>query len=903
MSPTTPPESNTSKLRRQSPLGCLLRYGLAIVTVIAALGLRLALEMWFGPGLPTYITFYPAVMITALLAGFASGMLATALVCCITAYLILPPLGQFAIDAPIDRLGVLVFVFMGLFMSLIAELYRRNRDRASALEREAALHESREILRKQAELIDPVRAEIIAREMLRVLHEQGNASGVPAKPAGDTAQRVAFLAGAAVAVVGLLVMAGWILDLEPLKNILPGLASMKANSALCFLLAGAALALRDRRGVLLFCAGLVCAVSGLTLAEYITGLDFGLDQFLFQDVLNQHTIYPGRMAEATAVGFLSSGLSLLLLQERKRAGSAAQQALALVTGLIGVVAVLGYAYDTLQLYRFTGFSSMALHTAVSLILLAIGLIFARSGGLSAVLMTPGPGAQLSRRILPTAIFGPVVVGWLIHTGHMHGVYGEGMDTALFVLISVVTIGTMVLWTAHTLNRADSVRRRTETELRNLTEVMNHAHEPLIVREPGGVIRAWNRGAEALYGWPAADAIGRQKQILLHTDGQTLEEIDLQLENTGHWEGELVQTTRDGRRVTVESRQTARQTEDGQLLILESNRDITERKQAEEDLHKSSADLQSANTTLRESRAAAMNLMSDALEARQAAERAEKELQKLNAFLERRVAERTKDLRKALQDLQVETAERIQTAETLREKEQMLIQQSRQAAMGEMIGNIAHQWRQPLNTLGLYTQMLGTFYGTPDFNKEFLDNSIVKSMGIIKHMSKTIDDFRNYFRPEKEKTDFYVIEAIRSTMTLMEGNFLNPKITIDFVELDNPVINGYQNEYAQVFLNILNNARDAIIEREIADARIAITIFSENSRAVVTVADNAGGIPDGVIVRIFDPYFSTKGPQAGTGIGLFMSKIIIEKNMGGRLTVRNTDRGAEFRIEVENGTQD
>ncbi|OGU13232.1 MAG: hypothetical protein A2076_11110 [Geobacteraceae bacterium GWC2_53_11] len=331
-------------------------------------------------------------------------------------------------------------------------------------------------------------------------------------------------------------------------------------------------------------------------------------------------------------------------------------------------------------------------------------------------------------------------------------------------------------------------------------------------------------------------------------------------------------------------------------------DITARKQAEENLHKSTADLKAANATLRVSRAAAMNLMKDAVEARQAAEQAENELQKANNELELRVAERTRELEKTLQDLQIETVDRIQAVEILREKEQMLIQQSRQAAMGEMIGNIAHQWRQPLNTLGLFTQRLGLFYGTPRFNKEFLDSSTAKSMEIIQHMSKTIDDFRDYFKPEKDKSNFYVIEAIKSTLSLLESNFHNPKIAIDFVERGNPVINGYQNEYAQVILNILNNARDAVIERGVSDPRITITICCEDSRAVVTVTDNAGGIPDEVINKVFDPYFTTKGPQVGTGIGLFMSKTIIEKNMGGRLTVRNTDTGAEFKIEVEHGTQ-
>jgi PAS domain S-box-containing protein len=345
-------------------------------------------------------------------------------------------------------------------------------------------------------------------------------------------------------------------------------------------------------------------------------------------------------------------------------------------------------------------------------------------------------------------------------------------------------------------------------------------------------------------------------------------------------------------------------------------DISEHKKAEEEIRRTTANLQAANLELIDSRQATLKMMQDAITSRKQAEElnnklklevderilAEEKLTYINDELENLVKARTNDLAHTIETLQVETSERIQALEALREKEHMLIQQSRQAAMGEMIGNIAHQWRQPLNTLGLYTQRLGTFYGMPSFNKEFLDNSIAKSMEIIKHMSKTIDDFRDYFKPEKEKINFYVVETIKNTLSLLEGNFHNPKIIIDFIEHDNPIINGYQNEFAQVFLNILNNSRDIIIEREIADARVTITICSENCCAVVTVSDNAGGIPDGVINKVFDPYFTTKGPQSGTGIGLFMSKTIIEKNMGGRLTVRNTDTGAEFRVEVEHGTQ-
>ena len=292
-------------------------------------------------------------------------------------------------------------------------------------------------------------------------------------------------------------------------------------------------------------------------------------------------------------------------------------------------------------------------------------------------------------------------------------------------------------------------------------------------------------------------------------------------------------------------------------------------------------------------------------------RAEAALQKFNEELEIRVAERTEELERqreelAMQneelqetylELEMQTEERLRAMEELREKEQMLIQQSRQAAMGEMIGNIAHQWRQPLNSLGLIAQQLLLFYDHGEFDREVLNKSVLQSMELIRHMSRTIDDFRNYFRPDKEKVDFKVAEAIANTLSLIEDSFKNQNISIEVFAQHDPAICGYPNEFAQALLNILNNARDALTERGIDDPRVTITICSEDDKAVVTVADNAGGIPEEIMNKIFDPYFTTKGPRSGTGVGLFMSKTIIEKNMGGKLSVLNIANGAEFRIEV------
>ena len=234
----------------------------------------------------------------------------------------------------------------------------------------------------------------------------------------------------------------------------------------------------------------------------------------------------------------------------------------------------------------------------------------------------------------------------------------------------------------------------------------------------------------------------------------------------------------------------------------------------------------------------------------------------------------------------------------RKKDQILIQQGRQAAMGEMIGNIAHQWRQPLNMLGLIVQELVLTYGRDEFSKESLEVNVRKAMGLIAHMSKTIEDFRNYFRPEKEKMPFNINQAVAKTLSLVELSLKNLDIKVELIEESDTDFDGYANEYSQVLLNILLNCKDAFEEQNSNRERvIVITAFKENGRSVVTVADNAGGISEAIIDKIFDPYFTTKTPDKGTGIGLFMAKTIIEKNMGGSLTVRNTADGAEFRIEV------
>ena len=234
---------------------------------------------------------------------------------------------------------------------------------------------------------------------------------------------------------------------------------------------------------------------------------------------------------------------------------------------------------------------------------------------------------------------------------------------------------------------------------------------------------------------------------------------------------------------------------------------------------------------------------------------------------------------------------------LREKDLMLLSQNRLAAMGEMINNIAHQWRKPLNILGLTIQGLLLSQDPGTAHKKAVEEVVSKSMEIIKHMSQTIDDFKNYFKPDKETVQFKIRDVLQRALPILEENCSRREIKINIVEQEEIVLGGYPNELLQALLNILINAVDALTEKTVPAPMITVTISRGAKRALVTIADNAGGIPEEIIDRIFDPYVSTKDPDQGTGIGLYLSKTIIEKSMEGTLTVRNIPGGAEFRIEI------
>ncbi|NOX15490.1 MAG: hypothetical protein GXP61_05635, partial [Epsilonproteobacteria bacterium] len=258
-------------------------------------------------------------------------------------------------------------------------------------------------------------------------------------------------------------------------------------------------------------------------------------------------------------------------------------------------------------------------------------------------------------------------------------------------------------------------------------------------------------------------------------------------------------------------------------------------------------------------------------------------------------ERVRKKEQDLKDLNNSLHTKIQKAlSEAKEKDRAMLHQSRLARMGGMLSMISHQWRQPLNQLNSIMMELETRILFKKTTNNFLLLCVKDATKTIQFMSKSMEDFKNFYKPKKDKEDFYVSIACKDAVSLIKESLQSAKVKLDFIVKNDLKINGYKREYSQVILNLLLNARDALVSNDIENKNITLMIDSRDEFSVVTIKDNGGGINKDIIDLIFEPYFSTKKIQ-GTGLGLYMSKMIIEKNMQGKLSVKNYGDGAVFEI--------
>ena len=276
------------------------------------------------------------------------------------------------------------------------------------------------------------------------------------------------------------------------------------------------------------------------------------------------------------------------------------------------------------------------------------------------------------------------------------------------------------------------------------------------------------------------------------------------------------------------------------------------------------------------------------------EKKEEELEVLNITLEERVQEQTKQLLQLNQTLEQRVQEEILKN---KEKQKMLFWQSRMASLGQMLANIAHQWRQPLTELSL--TMFNIKKSAKSNNIEKIDKYYKESLNIIDNMSRTIDDFSNFFNPNKPKEKFFLNYALDEALVITKKLIQNDNITVN-KSYEKVEVIGVLNELTQVIINLIQNSSEAFICNKIVDKQIDLKILIIDDFATIIYEDNALGASEEIIDKIFEPYFTTKYQSNGTGLGLFMSKMIIEKSLDGTMEAKNTRNGLQFIIKIPLG---
>ena len=279
-----------------------------------------------------------------------------------------------------------------------------------------------------------------------------------------------------------------------------------------------------------------------------------------------------------------------------------------------------------------------------------------------------------------------------------------------------------------------------------------------------------------------------------------------------------------------------------------------------------------------------------IESQQALELKEIELQELNKTLEQKVAQKTKQLKLLNESLQERIQQEVAKGE---ERQRILFWQSRMASLGQMLANIAHQWRQPLTELGLINFNMKTSMLNHD--KAQMMNFYKQSKDIIKNMSATIDDFANFFKPNKDTTIFDVSTCIKEALNIIQTLITQENVNIN-LNLTDVKINGIPNELIQVLINLVKNSIDAFVINNITTRNIDITMLEENNFVTIKLQDNGGGIPKNKQEIIFEPYFTTKHASQGTGLGLFISKMICEYGFNGSLHVHSQNSTTTFYLK-------
>ncbi|MGS0753544.1 PAS domain S-box protein [Roseateles sp. GG27B] len=331
-----------------------------------------------------------------------------------------------------------------------------------------------------------------------------------------------------VLLAGVAALTGWALDIAVLKSALPNFAAMKPNTALAFVAAGCALALHRHHGLRLGCAALVTLLGGLSLAQDLSGVDFGVDQLLFDEAASAaQTLRPGRMSPITAANLILLGGALALLGCRRAALHWVGEALALLALALALPALIGYVYGSESFYPLRGFGSMAPHAALVLPLLGLGILCARADGLAGTFIGPSLSGQVARRLLAMALIAPLLLGALLRFGEPSEIFDSTQNIAVFAAAMMMVLVLASARLVRALAMSDTQGRQALIARARLALIVECSDDAIISEAVDGTILSWNAGAERMYGYTAEEAVGRTGALLIPQERRQEEEEVLQ----------------------------------------------------------------------------------------------------------------------------------------------------------------------------------------------------------------------------------------------------------------------------------------------------------------------------------------------------------------------------------------
>ncbi len=409
-------------------------------------------------------------------------------------------------------------------------------------------------------------------------------------------RKISFVSSAIALIIGAVVILGWVTHTPILTSLSSVWVAMKVNTALGFVLAGTAILFLlgcDKssessiyRWPAKICAITLLLVGGLTVIEYMFSLNLGIDElFLKQEEANLGVAIQGRMSPFTAVMQVNFAIALLLLSntEKKNLAITLAQYCGFVGGAIGLLAFMGYFLNAKELYSPGHNTAIAVHTAIGFILVSIGILFLQPQlALMRTFTSQTRTGQILRRFVPLALWVPILIGWLRLKGQQIGLYSFESGVAFMVTFCIVSWEAGIFWITRKFQAIELALAQHEEQLRGQAELLNLTHDAIIVRELDGKIAFWNSGAEKMYGYLQAEAMGKTVHELLQTkfpiERKNVEFIALE---TGKWEGELTHQTKNEQPIIVASRWSVKKNETGKpTAFLEINNDISAAKEAD-----------------------------------------------------------------------------------------------------------------------------------------------------------------------------------------------------------------------------------------------------------------------------------------------------------------------------------